>query len=83
LENLKQKKQSNNIALISLGCPKNLVDSEIILAALSDAGYDFTQDHTRADVIIVNTCTFIEEATSESIQKLLEVSKNRRDEGSV
>jgi len=80
LENLKQKKQSNNIALISLGCPKNLVDSEIILAALSDAGYDFTQDHTRADVIIVNTCTFIEEATSESIQKLLEVSKNRRDE---
>jgi ribosomal protein S12 methylthiotransferase len=80
LENLTQKTQNNNIALISLGCPKNLIDSEIMLGILRDAGYNFTQDPGQADVVIVNTCTFIEEATSESIQKLLEISKNRKDE---
>jgi ribosomal protein S12 methylthiotransferase len=64
-----------NVAIISLGCPKNLVDSEIMLSKLQNAGFNYVYDTENADIIIINTCTFIESATSESIEKILELIK--------
>ncbi|MDA0999616.1 MAG: 30S ribosomal protein S12 methylthiotransferase RimO [bacterium] len=62
-------------ALISLGCAKNTVDSEIMLAALADAGYRLTGDAGEAQVAIVNTCGFIEDAKRESIDTILEIAQ--------
>jgi ribosomal protein S12 methylthiotransferase len=61
------------VGMISLGCPKNLVDSEIMLGELSRRGYDVVQDLDSADTVVVNTCAFIEEAQQESIDTILEV----------
>jgi len=63
------------VALVSLGCPKNLVDSEIMLAKLSEAGYELTPRAEEAQLVIVNTCGFIESAKKESIDAILQVSK--------
>ena len=60
------------VCLVSLGCPKNLVDSEQMLGALREAGWDLTTDSDQADAIVVNTCGFIETAKEESIQAVLE-----------
>ena len=65
------------IALISLGCPKNLVNSEEMAALISDAGFDFTDDPDIADAVVINTCAFIESAKSESIDRILEVAALR------
>ncbi|MBZ5672542.1 MAG: 30S ribosomal protein S12 methylthiotransferase RimO, partial [Acidobacteriia bacterium] len=59
------------VYLETLGCAKNRVDSEIMLAALQRGGYAFTQDAAQANVIIVNTCAFLTSATEESIDRLL------------
>ncbi|MEN6522056.1 MAG: 30S ribosomal protein S12 methylthiotransferase RimO [Armatimonadota bacterium] len=59
------------VSLISLGCPKNLVDSEEMLGALSRAGYELTAEPEEADAVIVNTCGFIESAKQESIDAIL------------
>lgn len=59
------------VCLISLGCHKNLVDSEVALGVLEEAGYSITKDPSDADVIIVNTCAFIEDAKRESIDAIL------------
>ena len=67
------------VCLISLGCPKNLVDSEVILGLLSKEGYPLTTDPSRADVLIVNTCSFIEEATKEAIETILHLSRFKRE----
>ncbi len=67
------------VCLISLGCPKNLVDSEVILGLLSKEGYLLTTDPSRADVLIVNTCSFIEEATKEAIETILHLSGFKRE----
>lgn len=64
-----------NIGLISLGCSKNQVDSELILGMISKKGYNIVIDENLADIIIVNTCGFIESAKKESISTLLEMSK--------
>lgn len=63
------------IAFISLGCDKNLVDSEIMIGLLTKAGYTIISDYSKADVIVVNTCCFIEDATQESIDNILELSQ--------
>ncbi|UCD70692.1 MAG: 30S ribosomal protein S12 methylthiotransferase RimO [Syntrophobacterales bacterium] len=63
------------VHMISLGCPKNLVDSEVIVGLLSRCGHIITPDETQADVIIVNTCSFIREATEESIDTILRLSQ--------
>jgi ribosomal protein S12 methylthiotransferase len=65
--------------MVSLGCPKNLVDSEVILGLLSRDHYIITPDETQAEVIIVNTCSFIQEATEESIETILRLSRYRRE----
>lgn len=62
------------IGFISLGCCKNQIDTEIMLSHLSDAGYEITPDETEADVIIVNTCAFIEDAKKEAIDNILDVA---------
>ena len=65
------------VGLISLGCAKNLVDSEIMLGHLRSAGMDLTSDSREADVLIVNTCAFIDSAKNESIQAILEAHRDR------
>ena len=68
-----------NVGVISLGCDKNRVDSEIMLTYLSEAGYKFTSDASNADVLIVNTCGFIETARSESMDTIAEMVEYRRN----
>ncbi len=65
---------NKKIGLVSLGCPKNLVDSELMLGILKDEGYELVSDSCEADVIIVNTCGFIESAKQESINTILEMA---------
>ena len=67
------------IGMVSLGCPKNQVDAEIMLEKLQNAGYEITPDEPEADAIIVNTCGFIEDAKTEAIENILEVSKYKKD----
>lgn len=64
-----------NIAFISLGCDKNLVDSEIMLGLLNKSGYNIISDESKADIIIINSCCFIQSAIEESIETILEVSE--------
>ena len=70
---------SFNIALVSLGCSKNLVDSEMILGILARRGYSIVVDETEADLIIVNTCAFINDAKQESIDAILEAAQLKED----
>ncbi len=65
---------SVKIAMVSLGCPKNQTDAEIMLKILYDAGYELTVEENEADVIIVNTCGFIESAKKEAIDVILDVA---------
>ncbi len=67
------------VCLVSLGCPKNLVDSEVILGLLSKEGYLLTTDPLRAEVLIVNTCSFIEKATKEAIETILQLSRFKKE----
>ncbi len=62
------------VGFISLGCSKNQVDAEVMLHALADAGYALVGDETEADIIIINTCGFIESAKRESIENILDVA---------
>ena len=66
------------ILFISLGCDKNLVDSEEMLGLLNSRGYTFTDDETEADVIIINTCCFINDAKEESVQTSLEMAEYKK-----
>jgi ribosomal protein S12 methylthiotransferase len=72
----------HSILLISLGCDKNLVDSEKMLGALARRGFRFTDDEDEADIVIVNTCCFIHDAKEESILTMLELAK-KKDSGQV
>lgn len=65
------------LLFISLGCDKNLVDSEYMLGYLKNAGIEFTNDETEADIIIVNTCGFINDAKEESINTILEMAQQK------
>jgi ribosomal protein S12 methylthiotransferase len=67
------------IGLISLGCPKNLVDSEVMLGLAQQAGHELTQDPAGADVLVVNTCAFIDSAKQESIDTILEMAQHKKD----
>ena len=70
------------ILFVSLGCDKNLVDSEEMLGALRERGYQFTDDENEADAAIVNTCCFIMDAQKESIEQILTLAE-RRTEGTL
>lgn len=67
------------VGIISLGCPKNLVDSEIMLGVLTQAGYRIVTDPSRADILIVNTCGFIEDAKRESIEAVVEMAHYKQN----
>ena len=67
------------ILFVSLGCDKNLVDTEMMLGQLLKKGYEFTDDETDADIIVVNTCCFIGDAKEESINTLLEMAELKKD----
>jgi ribosomal protein S12 methylthiotransferase len=66
------------VGLISLGCPKNLVDSEVMLGTLRGSGFALTTDPAEADVVVVNTCTFIGPARQESVDTILEMAELKR-----
>ena len=66
------------VGMVSLGCPKNLVDSEVMLGMLARQGYELTPDAGAADVIIVNTCSFIEPAKRESIETIIEMAEHKK-----
>lgn len=68
-----------SVGMISLGCAKNLVDSEVMLGLLHKQGYRLTVDPSQADIIVINTCTFIEAATSESIECILEMARYKQE----
>lgn len=63
------------VGFVSLGCPKNLVDSEVMMGQLAEAGYELTNDAAAADTVVVNTCGFIESAKQESIDAILEATR--------
>ncbi len=67
------------IGFVSLGCPKNLVDAEVMLGLVEQAGHDITADATQADVVVVNTCAFIDRAKQESIDTILEMAALKKD----
>jgi len=67
------------IGLVSLGCPKNLVDSEVMLGLAQEAGHELTRDPEAADVLVVNTCAFIDKAKQESIDAILEMAQHKKD----
>ena len=67
------------IGFLSLGCPKNLVDGEVMLGIARDAGHEITADAAGADVLVVNTCAFIDSAKQESIDAILEMAALKRD----
>lgn len=74
---------NKKIGIVSLGCPKNLVDSEIMLGMLSNANYEIVNDKHDANVLIVNTCGFIESAQQESINTILEMAKEKQEKCEV
>lgn len=71
--------KSKTVAVISLGCPKNTVDSEVMLGKLAQDHYSLVKDPSEAEVVIVNTCGFIEASKKESIDTILEVAKLRKN----
>src|SRR5258708_34723695 len=76
---MKQKTKTvpTRVGMISLGCAKNLVDSEIMLGSLLKDGLEITNDAAQADVLIVNTCSFIDSAQEESVDAILESARLR------
>ncbi len=70
---------TKKIGMISLGCPKNQVDAEVMLAKLQNDGFEIVNDPADADVVIVNTCGFIEDAKRESIENILDMTSYKED----
>jgi ribosomal protein S12 methylthiotransferase len=69
------------VGFVSLGCPKNLVDSEVMMGTLQEAGYEITNNADEADTVVVNTCGFIESAKQESIDAILEATRLKEEGG--
>ncbi len=69
--------EKQNVSLVSLGCPKNLVDAEVMLGHLPADRYTIVTEESEADIIIVNTCAFIQEAKEESVETILEVADHK------
>jgi len=68
------KEKNVKVGFVSLGCPKNQLDTEVMLYEVATAGYEITPDETEADVVIINTCGFIESAKKESIENILDIA---------
>lgn len=76
---MKSRSEQMKILFISLGCDKNLVDSEHMTGLLLKAGYEFTNDEAEADIIIINSCCFINDAKEESIETIFEMAKYKEE----
>jgi ribosomal protein S12 methylthiotransferase len=72
------KKKQYKIGMVSLGCPKNQVDAEQMLGMLAGSGFEITPEQADADIIVVNTCGFIESAKEESIEAILEAARMKK-----
>src|ERR1700756_2885003 len=70
-------KTAPKVGFVSLGCPKNLVDSEVMMGMLAQAGAELVPQADNADVIVVNTCSFIESAQRESVNAILEMARHK------
>ncbi len=73
-----KKKGPQRVFVVSLGCPKNRVDTEYVMAALAQDGFAFVADEDEADLILINTCAFIEDATQESVDTILELAQLKK-----
>jgi ribosomal protein S12 methylthiotransferase len=71
--------EKQKVSMVSLGCSKNLVDAEVMLGLLARQEYEITTDEREADIIIVNTCSFIKEAKQESIDAILDLAERKND----
>src|SRR5664279_2406593 len=69
--------RKKKVGFVSLGCPKNLVDSEVMMGLLSQGGAQITASAEDADIIVVNTCSFIESAKQESVAAILEMAQHK------
>eukprot|EP00878_Enallax_costatus_P010912 GHUV01011398.1.p1 GENE.GHUV01011398.1~~GHUV01011398.1.p1 ORF type:complete len:502 (+),score=136.63 GHUV01011398.1:308-1813(+) len=67
------------VSMVSLGCPKNVVDGEVLLGDLTRAGFEITSQHEEADAIVVNTCAFVEDAKAESLEAIVEAASLNED----
>src|SRR6202167_5326264 len=76
---ISEPKAPAKVGFVSLGCPKNLVDSEVMMGLLAHAGAELTPNAADADVIVVNTCSFIASAQQESVDAILEMAKHKSD----
>lgn len=76
---LKKMKNKTKIGIVSLGCPKNRVDTEVMLGILGESGYEIVAEPSVADIIIVNTCAFIDSAKEESINTVLEMAEYKNE----
>ena len=74
----KIERNIKNVGMIALGCEKNKIDAEIMLAKLKDAGYEICNDLEKCEVVIVHTCTFIDTAKAESIESILDVARYKK-----
>src|ERR1700730_13820425 len=72
-----ETKRTQKVGFVSLGCPKNLVDSEVMMGLLARAGAELTTRAEDADIIVVNTCSFIESAQQESVNTILEMAAHK------
>src|SRR5579872_3578920 len=75
---LPSDKNMPKVGFISLGCPKNLVDSEVMMGILARSGYELTAQAGDADVLVVNTCSFIEAAQQESVDTIVEMAEHKK-----
>ncbi len=78
-ETLKNTLSPTKVGFVSLGCPKNLVDSEVMMGLLAQAGAELTQRAEEADIIVVNTCSFISSAQQESVDTILEMARHKTE----
>lgn len=74
-----QSNQIKTVALVSLGCPKNLVDSEKMLGLLAEDGLVLVSDESEADAIVINTCGFLEASKKESLEEILQAAQRKRE----
>lgn len=79
MNTISEERMNKVISLISLGCPKNQVDTERMVATLEDAGYTISDSVDGADIVVVNTCCFIDEAKKEAIETILEIAELKKE----
>lgn len=78
MKTVENKSEKKSVHFISLGCPKNLVDTEIMVGTLMKDGYEVVADEADADTVIINTCGFIEDSKRESVQRILEMGELKK-----